>query len=84
MGDTITYVPIMGYSYFFVTNGAVSVYEYWREGLPESERANDDKMKATLKHYYPRREIIGSKYDLMLYWFGGSIHCQAMQAPRIK
>lgn len=84
LGDTITYVPIIGYSNFLITNGAVLVSEYWREGLPESEKANDEKMKAILKQYFPHREIIGIKKALMLNWFGGGIHCQTMQIPKIN
>ncbi|MEO0553742.1 MAG: agmatine deiminase family protein [Bacteroidota bacterium] len=83
-GDTITYVPIMGYSNFLITNGAVLVSEYWREGLPETEKANDQKMKAILKEYFPDRDIIGIKKALMLNWFGGGIHCQTMQIPKIN
>lgn len=83
-GDTITYVPIMGYSNFLITNGAVLVSEYWREGLPESEKANDQKMKAILKEYFPDRDIIGIKKALMLNWFGGGVHCQTMQIPKIN
>ncbi|MEM8929214.1 MAG: agmatine deiminase family protein [Bacteroidota bacterium] len=84
LGDTITYVPIMGYSNFLITNGAVLVSEYWQEGLPESEKENDEKMKAILKEHFPDREIIGIKTALMLNWFGGGIHCQTMQVPKIN
>ncbi len=84
VGDTVTYVPIMGYSNFLITNGAVLVSEYWREGLPESEKAHDEKMKAILKTYFPDREIIGIKNTLMLNWFGGGIHCQTMQIPKVN
>ncbi|MEM6644609.1 MAG: agmatine deiminase family protein, partial [Bacteroidota bacterium] len=84
LGDTITYLPIMGYSNFLITNGAVLVSEYWREGLPESEKDNDEKMKAILKQYFPNREIIGIKKALMLNWFGAGIHSQTMQIPRIN
>ena len=84
IGDTITYVPIMGYSNFLITNGAVLVSEYWKPGLPESERENDEKMKAILQEYFPNRDIIGIKNALMLNWFGGGIHCQTMQVPKIN
>ena len=83
LGDTITYVPIMGYSNFLITNGAVLVSEYWKPGLPESEKANDEKIKAILQDYFPNREIIGIKNALMLNWFGGGIHCQTMQVPKV-
>ena len=83
VGDTITYVPIMGYSNFLITNGAVLVSEYWKPGLPESEKEKDEKMKAILQTYFPNREIIGIKNALMLNWFGGGIHCQTMQVPKI-
>ncbi|MEO0572588.1 MAG: agmatine deiminase family protein [Bacteroidota bacterium] len=84
LGDTITYVPIMGYSNFLITNGAVLVSEYWQEGLPKSEKENDEKMKAILQEYFPNREIIGIKNVLMLNWFGGGIHCQTMQVPKLN
>ncbi|MEM8929213.1 MAG: agmatine deiminase family protein [Bacteroidota bacterium] len=84
VGDTITYVPIMGYSNFLITNGAVLVSEYWQEGLPKSEKENDEKMKAILREYFPNREIIGIKNALMLAWFGGGIHGQTMQVPKIN
>ncbi|MEM9078485.1 MAG: agmatine deiminase family protein [Bacteroidota bacterium] len=84
VGDTITYVPIMGYSNFLITNGAVLVSEYWKPGLPEPEKENDEKMKAILQEYFPNREIIGIKNALMLNWFGGGIHCQTMQVPKVN
>ncbi|MDN3202979.1 agmatine deiminase family protein [Algoriphagus sediminis] len=84
IGDTITYVPITGYSNFLITNGAVLVSEYWKEGLPESEKVKDEKMKEILKTYFPDREIIGIKNALMLNWYGGGIHCQTMQIPKLN
>jgi len=84
VGDTITYVPVMGYSNFLITNGAVLVSEYWHEGLPESERVNDERMKEILRTHFPNRDIIGIKNTLMLNWFGGGIHCQTMQIPKIN
>ena len=83
LGDTITYVPITGYSNFLITNGAVLVSEYWKEGLPASEKVNDERMKAILQQHFPDRDIIGIKNALMLNWFGGGIHCQTMNIPRI-
>jgi agmatine/peptidylarginine deiminase len=41
-------------------------------------------MKAILKQYFPNHEIIGIKNALMLNWFGGGIHCQTMQIPKIN
>ena len=84
VGDTVTYVPIMGYSNFLITNDVVLVAEYWKEGLPISEKENDNRMKDILREYFPDREVIGIKNILMTNWYGGGIHCQTMQIPAIN
>lgn len=82
-GDTVRYVPIMSYANFLITNGAVLVAEYWREGLPGSERQKDERMKEILASYFPNREIVGIRNAIQLNWGGGGIHCQTQQEPAV-
>ena len=72
--DMINMVPIMGYANYLVSNGVVLVSQYWREGLPESEKRKDEEMLAILKKYFPDREIIGIQVKA-INWDGGGIHC---------
>ena len=84
LGEEVVFVPIMGYSNFLITNGAVLVAEYWSEGLPEKEKKKDQRMKDILKLYFPNREIIGIKNAILLNWNGGGIHCQTQQEPFVQ
>ena len=84
LGEEVIFVPIMGYSNFLITNGAVLVSEYWREGLPLKEKEKDEEMKKILSEYFPDREIIGIKNALLLNWNGGGIHCQTQQEPKLN
>ena len=84
LGEEVIFVPIMGYSNFLITNGAVLVAEYWREGLPSKEKEKDDQMKEILQEYFPDREIIGIKNAILLNWNGGGIHCQTQQEPKLN
>lgn len=84
VGEEVILVPNMGYSNFLITNGAVLVAEYWREGLPMKEKEKDNEMKKILSQYFPDREIIGIKNALLLNWNGGGIHCQTQQEPQLN
>jgi agmatine deiminase len=81
--DMINMVPIMGYANYLVTNGVVLVSQYWKEGLPESEKNKDEEMMAILKKYFPDREIIGIPAKA-INWDGGGIHCSTQQEPKIN
>lgn len=81
--DLINMVPIMGYANYLVTNGVVLVSQYWKEGLPESEKNKDEEMMAILKKYFPDREIIGIPAKA-INWDGGGIHCSTQQEPKIN
>ena len=84
LGEEVIFVPVMGYSNFLITNGAVIVAEYWSEGLPIKEKEKDEQMKKILKEYFPNREIIGIKNAILLNWNGGGIHCQTQQEPKLN
>ena len=58
VGDEIHWMPAVSYLNFFVTNGAVLVPAYWREGLPEREREKDDVVRETLQRLFPERRVV--------------------------
>ncbi len=83
VGDTIKYVPVLDYANYLITNGAVLVSSYWKEGMPEAERQKDEKIQKILKDYFPNREIIPLDV-LPINWGGGGIHCRTQQQPKIN
>ena len=83
LGDTIVMVPALEYANFTITNGVVIASKYWMEGMPESEKRKDKKLRTILKKYFPNREIF--TYDaLPIYWGGGGVHCRTQQEPQIN
>ena len=83
IGDTIKFVPALEYANFLVTNGAVLVSSYWKEGMPESERQKDERIQQLLKQYFPERDIVPLDV-LPINWGGGGIHCRTQQQPKLK
>ena len=83
LGDSIIMMPALEYANFTITNGAVIASEYWKEGMPESEKRKDQKLRAILKTYFPNREII-TMDALPINWGGGGIHYVTQQEPRVS
>jgi agmatine deiminase len=83
IGDTIKYVPALEYANFLVTNGAVLVSNYWKEGMPETERKKDENILNILKQHFPKRDIIPMDV-LPINWGGGGIHCRTQQQPKLN
>jgi agmatine deiminase len=83
IGDTIKYVPALEYANFFVTNGAILVSNYWKEGMPETERKKDENILNILKQHFPKRDIIPMDV-LPINWGGGGIHCRTQQQPKLN
>ena len=83
LGDSIKYVPNMGYANFLISNGVVLVSQYWKEGLPESEKVKDKTILDILGKYFPDREIVGID-AISINWNGGGIHCRTQQEPKIN
>jgi agmatine deiminase len=82
VGDEIHVVPALSYLNFFVTNGVVLLARYWREGLPERERAKDEAARALFATLFPDREIVQID-PLAINFDGGGMHCQTQQQPRV-
>ncbi|MEL6976009.1 MAG: agmatine deiminase family protein [Bacteroidota bacterium] len=82
IGDSVVWVPALEYANFTITNGVVIASEYWKEGMPESEKRKDERLKSLLQKYFPDRKIFC--YDaLPINWGGGGVHCRTQQEPRI-
>ena len=83
LGDTIVMVPALEYANFTITNGVVIASEYWMEGMPDSEKQKDEKLRAILEKYFPDRDIF--TFDaLAINWGGGGIHCRTQQEPKVN
>ena len=83
LGDSIIMIPALEYANFTITNGVVIASEYWKEGMPESERRKDEKLRSILKKYFPNRDVI-TMDALPINWGGGGVHCRTQQEPRIR
>ncbi|MEO1097896.1 MAG: agmatine deiminase family protein, partial [Bacteroidota bacterium] len=72
----------LAYANFKITNGVIIASEYWIEGMPESEKKKDEKLRVLLEKYFPRREIF--TYDaLAINCGGGGVHCRTQQEPKL-
>ncbi len=80
VGDSIKFVPALEYANFLITNGAVLVSSYWKEGMPESEKLKDERIQKILEEHFPTREIVPLDV-LPINWGGGGIHCRTQQQP---
>jgi agmatine deiminase len=82
-GESIFWMPAVGYLNFLISNGVVLTSSYWQEGFPLSEKAKDDKVKIILQHLFPDREVIQIN-PMGLNRNGGGMHCASQQQPGIK
>ena len=78
-GDTINWVAASSYLNYLVTNEAVVLPSYIKQGSsPEKEQ----KVKEIFKEVFPERELIF--LDVIQFnYFGGGIHCVTQQEPRV-
>ena len=83
IGDSIVMVPALEYANFTITNGVVIASEYWKEGMPETEKMKDEELRAILEKYFPNHDII-TMDALAINWGGGGIHCRTQQEPRLN
>jgi agmatine deiminase len=80
VGDTASRVAASSYLNYFVTNGAVLLPTYIKQGSsPEKE----EQVKKIFAEVFPGRKLIF--IDAMaLNWSGGGIHCGTQQQPKIE
>jgi agmatine deiminase len=79
-GDTVTYILATSYLNFLITNNAVLMPSYWKEGRPESMKLKDEKAKAIMEKLFPDRKIIQINVEALNHG-GGGIHCATQQQP---
>lgn len=80
-GDTLKFVPAVGYMNFMVTNGIVLVARYWKEGLPLREKQKDEEVKKLFEKIYPNRKVLQiNPYNIN--GGGGGLHCATLPQPR--
>jgi len=83
LDDPILFAPAVSYMNFVITNDKVLVAKYWREGLPDSVRADDKRAADTLARLFPNRQVVAIN-PLPLNWFGGGMHCSTQQQPIVN
>ncbi len=81
LGDTVHFVPASSYLNFLITNKTVFSSKYWEEGLPESSKAKDEKVKQILQQYFPDKNIYQINTTETNH-NGGGLHCWSMQVPK--
>jgi agmatine deiminase len=79
IGDTLIRIPAASYLNFLLTNGLVILPTYSNVG---SSIEKEKKVQSLFEKQFPDRKIIF--IDVMPQnWFGGGIHCSAMQQPAL-
>lgn len=81
-GDTITVVAPASYLNFIITNKVVVGQKYWREGMPDKIRIQDDEAKRILKEAFPNRKVVMLD-ALAVNLGGGGLHCISMHQPEL-
>lgn len=80
LGDAIEFYLPGGYLNFIIANGVVVTARFWREGMPESQRAKDRQALKVLEHAFPGRQIV--QIDVLpLVHEGGGLHCYSRNQP---
>jgi len=72
--------PVRSYLNYAVTNGAVLVQSYWRQGRPDALKNTENQVMATMQSVFPGRKIIGINDESVNLW-GGGIHCITQHMP---
>ncbi|MEO8666261.1 MAG: agmatine deiminase family protein, partial [Ignavibacteria bacterium] len=80
IGDTVHFVPSSSYMNFLITNKTIFASKYWSDGMPESSKIKDEKVKQILQEYFPERQIY-SISTAETNHNGGGLHCWSMQVP---
>ncbi len=78
--DSSGRLPVRSYLNYAVTNGAVLMQTYWRQGRSDALKATEDGVKETLRGVFSGRSIIGIDAENVNLW-GGGIHCITQHMP---
>ncbi len=77
-GDSVFRVAASSYLNYFVTNGAVLLPTYIKEG---SSISKEEQVKQIFAEIFPDRKLFFIE-TMALNWEGGGIHCGTQQEPR--
>ncbi len=80
--ETITYILATSYLNFLITNKAVLMPSYWKEGRSQSVKRKDKKARKILERVFPDRKIIQINVEALNHG-GGGIHCATQQQPSL-
>ena len=81
-GETITYILATSYLNFLITNNAVLMPSYWKEGRSKSIKRKDRKARKIMEKVFPERKIIQINVEELNHG-GGGIHCATQQQPSL-
>lgn len=79
----IKVLPALSYCNFLICNNIVLAQCYYQHGLPLSIKRKDEESLKILKKAFPDREIIQIN-TLALNLYGGGIHCNTRNIPKVK
>lgn len=72
--------PALSYCNFLIVNGLVLGQKYWKEGMPESIREKDMRVREVLERVFPDRKVV-MVHAVALNILGGGIHCITKNVP---
>jgi agmatine deiminase len=73
-------IPVRSYINYAVTNGAVLMQTYWKQGRSDILKKTEEQVKDILRSVFPGRDIIGIDAENVNLW-GGGIHCITQHMP---
>tara|TARA_R110002111_G_scaffold121179_1_gene184794 strand:+ start:80 stop:1363 length:1284 start_codon:yes stop_codon:yes gene_type:complete len=79
-GESIKVIAALSYLNFIITNKVIIGQSYWREGMPDALKLEDEKAAQILQSVFPNRKIVMID-ALAVNLGGGGIHCISMHQP---
>lgn len=81
--DSAGNIPVRSYLNYAVTNGAVLMQTYYKQGRSIKVKTTEDVVKGILQGVFPGRDIIKIDAENVNKW-GGGIHCITQHMPATK
>lgn len=78
----IKVLPALSYCNFLICNNIVLAQCYYEPGMPLSIKKKDEKSLEVLKKVFPNRKVIQIN-TLALNLYGGGIHCNTRNIPKV-
>ncbi|MFZ6664648.1 agmatine deiminase family protein [Peijinzhouia sedimentorum] len=81
-GESISVIVPASYLNFIITNKVIVGQKYWREGMDDKIRMQDEEAKRILMEAFPSRKVIMLD-ALAVNLGGGGLHCISMHQPKL-